>query len=124
MTAPIFVPDELHTSGVYGIFHIETNRCYIGEAHWITYRWHTHYLNLNKGKHACAALQDDWLRYGSGAFRCKLIRSVADPKLRLLWEAYHMTFDGYDLYNHQTDIKMRRAKTAHKDYAKRIGLYD
>lgn len=100
----------LRNSGVYQLLNTVNGRCYIGEAHWMFYRVHTHCLALDSGKHSKADLQRDWVRYGGDAFEFNVLQVATNWQSRLGWEAYYIIFGGFDLYNSSGEIRHRQRR--------------
>ena len=60
--------------GIYGIENTETKKIYIGKTiNSFGDRWDSHKAALNGGYHSNRAPQEDWIRYGAGAFRFFII---------------------------------------------------
>lgn len=66
---PGYTKEELKQQGVYGIFCIPVDCVYIGQTYsYFSSRWSVHLSALNRGRHPCKALQEDWEAYGEGGF--------------------------------------------------------
>lgn len=73
-------------TGVYTILNLVTGRCYVGSSVNVPSRWHTHLSGLRKGAHHCAALQADWIQYGSKAFTWSLVQECETRDEAILGE--------------------------------------
>lgn len=69
------------TGGVYIIRCMPTGWIYVGSAAFDTNdRWRAHRSFLRLGKHTNKRLQNDWLTYGSEAFRFRVVEPITVPK--------------------------------------------
>lgn len=67
-------------SGIYGIFHKESGRAYIGSAVNISRRWYRHRNELKSNTHHCLYLQRAWNKYGEEAFEFKVLETCLPEK--------------------------------------------
>ena len=59
---------KLKISGIYSVRNTITGDVYVGQSINLVGRWKRHFRLLSKGKHPIRKLQDDFFRYGRGAF--------------------------------------------------------
>lgn len=71
------------SAGVYQIKNTKTGRVYLAATISFQHRWHEDKIALTAGVFGNAALQRDYIKYGSAAFECSIIK-VCDPQLLLL----------------------------------------
>ena len=94
--------DNLNKKGIYRIFNVQTNKCYIGST-WKSFksRWKQHSSKLNTNKHHSHEMQNAFNKYGTDSFVCEIIEIVEDETILLEREAYYIKFykaytDGYN----------------------------
>jgi group I intron endonuclease len=58
----------IKVSGIYVIINTITHDVYVGQAVNLIGRWKVHFRKLVKGKHPNKKLQNDFSKYGRGAF--------------------------------------------------------
>lgn len=63
-------------SGVYCIRHIESGRCYVGQAQNLKRRWREHRSSWTKGTHKNIKLQNGVNKYGEKAFIFEVLEYV------------------------------------------------
>lgn len=76
------------SSGIYAIVNKVNGRRYIGATGRFMYRWTSHRLLLNKGKHPTRGLQQDWSAYGSDAFEFVILQVAGIMSLNQLETKY------------------------------------
>lgn len=118
----IYEQKDLFCAGVYRLFNTQNERSYIGTAQSVVFRVYTHCQQLNTHRHRRLELQADWDAYGWQAFRFEVLHRVDDDRARLYWEAYYMTFGGFNLYNCARDIEDRRYATLHAQYRQYVNV--
>lgn len=70
--------------GIYRILCTKNNMSYIGHTTVsFSSRWKSHVTGLQKGKHHCKSLQEDWNKYGSNEFVFKIL-DIENDKDKLL----------------------------------------
>ena len=77
-------------SGVYAILNTGNSKVYIGSNENVYRCWERHQLNLKRGKHPIYCLQQDWNKYGKGAFAYFLVEEVLNEEKRLIREQFHI----------------------------------
>lgn len=55
-------------AGIYAIRHMDSQKCYIGQASQICQRFYAHRIRLRKNNHWARHLQASWNKYGESAF--------------------------------------------------------
>jgi len=68
-------------SGVYAIRCQPTGKFYVGSSAWLSSRWRSHQLSLERGKHHSARLQNAWNKYGPDAFVFGVLEYVEPSRL-------------------------------------------
>lgn len=63
-------------SGIYKIINIINNKCYIGSAKNIVYRWRRHKQLLRKNVHHSILLQRAWNKHKSDNFRFEIVENT------------------------------------------------
>jgi len=62
--------------GVYQVKNTVSGRLFIGAAPNLKSRWMTMRMQLDESRHANALLQEDWKRYGPGAFQYEVLEQA------------------------------------------------
>jgi len=84
--------------GVYAIHNLVTGRVYVGSSVHIPRRWREHLSVLSRGVHTNAALQADWLHYGSSSFSWGIVAECPSRAAAIIAEQQHIDSTP-DLYN-------------------------
>jgi len=71
------------SAGVYQIKNTKTGRVYLAATISFQHRWHDDKMALAAGVFHNPAIQRDYIKYGSAAFECSIIK-VCDPQLLLI----------------------------------------
>ncbi|MCG9891082.1 MAG: GIY-YIG nuclease family protein [Thermosynechococcaceae cyanobacterium MS004] len=69
---------------VYGIRNTETGRVYVGSSTTAGQDFKKHNLSLERGKHRCKELQDDYNRLGTDGFVFEVLQAVSKTKSETL----------------------------------------
>lgn len=78
-------------TGIYAIRNLVNNRCYIGRSADIQNRWYQHFSSLKNGT-GKLKLQNDWNKYGAGAFIFEIIEEPIEDNYELkVKESYYIT---------------------------------
>lgn len=77
-------------SGIYKITNVINNKCYIGSAKNIVYRWRRHKQLLRKNAHHSVLLQRAWNKYKSDSFRFEIVENIADIEHLVPREQYYL----------------------------------
>jgi group I intron endonuclease len=83
------------TVGIYAIRNKITGKYYVGSAVECEKRWSVHLCHLRRGTHHSVKLQRAWNKYGSQAFRFRILEQCKKDELARR-EQYWM--DHYDAY--------------------------
>lgn len=95
-------------SGIYIILNKLTQKIYIGESLDIKNRWTQHLEKLENGMHENPDIQQDYNKYGSEGFECKILqihvdRNVISTKAKIIilenWWINYFSNKKYTLYN-------------------------
>ena len=78
------------TSGIYAIFNIANDKCYIGQAFKFKKRWTNHRVELSLSRHVNIYLQAAWNKYGSPNFIFVILERVSDTANLTSREQYWM----------------------------------
>jgi len=73
--------NETDTPAIYGIFHIQSGRVYVGSAINLQNRWRRHRWELRSNRHNNQRLQRAWIKYGAEAFEFRIIEFVSPNNL-------------------------------------------
>lgn len=100
-----------HKPGVYAITNLQTGRSYIGSSCTsIKRRFWRHRGDLRAGTHACAPLQEDFVRLGEDTFLFETLQ-VTKPEEALSREQYWSMERPGERYNVRAVTRARRAYT-------------
>lgn len=69
------------TGQIYGIFHLESGRVYIGSTTNMKNRQKDHLSQLRNKRHYCAQLQEDWTKFGAAAFDFRVLENCPEIEL-------------------------------------------
>lgn len=121
--------------GVYVIENVTTNTFYVGSTVNMRKRWNYHRMELRRGSHHSAHLQNAWNKYGEGAFVFIPLQLIVEKERRLLAEQGFL--DGFsNSYNiarraqscagvkrsAETKARMRASFTsARREHARELG---
>lgn len=64
------------SAGIYRILHRQSGKSYVGSAIDMQRRWQGHRRALRRRQHHCAALQEDWNRYGERSFDFTVVEEI------------------------------------------------
>ena len=98
---PNFTFDELEKipkiNGIYKIFCVENNKCYIGKSVNLNKRLHNHYYDLKNNKHHSPYLQNAFNKYGIEKFYITILISgiFTQDELSDLEKKYINHYDSY-----------------------------
>lgn len=77
-------------SCIYKITNTVDNKCYIGSAKNIVYRWRRHKQLLRKNMYHSILLQRAWNKHKSDSFKFNIIENVEDVKQLVPKEQYYL----------------------------------
>lgn len=69
------------TTGIYKITCTANGRAYVGASVNIEQRFAMHRHKLNNSKHSNSELQNDWNKYGAGAFAFEIVKTCETAQL-------------------------------------------
>lgn len=84
--------------GIYKIENKINGKVYIGQSTNIEKRWAKHLEDLNKGRHHCSKLQEDYLKYDISNFAFVILEVCEKERLDEL-EKYYISLNLYNAYN-------------------------
>lgn len=91
-----------HTTGIYKITCAANGRAYVGASVNIESRWRMHRHKLNNQRHTNKEFQNDWNKYGAGAFAFEVVKECEAAQLLKVERAAmaaQMIVSGVSLYN-------------------------
>ena len=124
------------TTGIYCIRCKTTERVYVGQSRSIPLRWEWHRKNLAEGEHHSYKLQEDWNKWGAGAFVFEVLEildeGVSDAaltgremswcsKLKSIKEGYNILIPGQNYEKWKRRWRDRKKTTKKKKPSKGRG---
>jgi predicted GIY-YIG superfamily endonuclease len=111
-----------YVAGVYQIICGVNGKRYIGQSSCINKRIISHRTSLANGYHPALKLQNEFHKYGPGAFEVEIIEKISDKKKREQREAFWIAMYPFsELYNTEQDYD--RATKAKRKNNQRISFY-
>jgi group I intron endonuclease len=105
-------PDK--KSGIYMIYCIKSNKCYIGQSKSIKNRFHKHKYMLKTNRHSNIHLQRAWNTYGSAFFSFYVLEICSKEELLEKEKYYYNLMDNKHYYNLYEPVEYT------EDHAKKI----
>jgi group I intron endonuclease len=103
------------TSGVYKITNTLTGKCYIGATRNVESRFSSHISQLNRGKHCCKPLQEEWSIYGREAFDFCVLQELEKEELYVTEKYYIKEYSSLgECYNQRKGAYHRTPKDSPK----------
>lgn len=111
-------------SCIYVIVHVKSGKVYIGQAQDIKKRWYEHKRTLNKGEHHNQYLQRAWDKYGTKAFKFKILEHCPIDQLNEREQHYLNIYIAKDnCYNIAIDAQSgMRGRKANEETRNKIRL--